>query len=243
VGTTFISIQSGAVNDVAGNPCNEIASSVAEPVGTYGSIEEAVLTQFKLNMDTSVLSLTFSGVVRAETFDPTGISLLDTTADSAASVTLSSGTTVVSASGFFIDVNVSRVDTDNLKRVRTLATGVQNTFLTMATTAFADISNRELLPVRAFNISSYTADTTAPTVTSFDLDIDGNGTVTLYFSETVDLTTFKPEEITIQASASTSLSVKLNGAVDFTPTDADTSVTVTLLHADLNAISTPTVLL
>jgi hypothetical protein len=98
-----------------------------------------------------------------------------------------------------------------------------------------------IIKTKALPVSGYTADKTPPTLKLFALDMD-KSELTLTFDETIDAGKFDAKELTLQATtlAGTAARYDLTGG-DSTKKDA-TTVTVTLLLKDMNAIKRNTAL-
>ena len=82
-------------------------------------------------------------------------------------------------------------------------------------------------------MTNYTADTTNPTLSNFDLDLDSNNLV-LNFDETVNVTSLNVATITLHSASPSTISYKLNNGT--LPTRHTSKVTISLSQTDSNAL-------
>ena len=134
---------------------------------------------------------------------------------------------------------ISKVDLDSLKRNRQVGTSLNDTFITVTNFTIQDTSGNAVIPIpngMATQVDLYIQDTTPPELERFDLDID-SGRLTLYYSETIDIFSLDPTQVTLQSSRtiSTSLhSYTLTGGY-VVPEDS-TVANVDLTITDLNEL-------
>merc|ERR1719238_613647 len=77
--TTFALVTSVLVKDIAGNVLTTLVSGAALAASSYTPDSTGpMLLDFSVDLDTGLLVLSFSELVRADSFDPTGITLLET---------------------------------------------------------------------------------------------------------------------------------------------------------------------
>ena len=132
----------------------------------------------------------------------------DSTLTTTDSVTLSSASTTSSVDGTTVVVTIERTggldqDFDQLAYARQLANAKTDTFVSITEDLVIDTSPsfNKVVAVSSSNAtkcSSFTADTTSPTLQTFDMDMD-SGMLTLTFSEAVWVdSTFDVTSITLQ---------------------------------------------
>ena len=172
-----------------------------------------MLERFNLDMDAGTLTLTFSDQVRANTLDPTRMTLQSSRVSSAVSTQLSNEATTSSANGLVILLELGG-DVDRIKASTQLATSVSNTFLSLTASALQDVNGSpvdSILPSNALQVSAFVPDITPPQLISFTLDLE-LGSLQLFFSEAVDSSTFNPTGITLlNSSPSPTRSFPLSG--------------------------------
>ena len=233
---TFISLTSSAVTDPASNPVTPVNALRAASV--VMDIIPPRLESFSLDLDQRRLSLTFNEPILAGSFSIVGVSIQDDSSLPSQSVTLtrfSTSPTTLNGLDFIIDL--SDYDFNALTAVFPLASMETNTFISMLEGAVKDMqgNNIEEIPTdNALRVTSHEEDRMQPTFSSFDLDLD-MGILTLVFSESVNVSSFDPTNITIQSSASTpSHFFTLTGGLVSQP--ESTTIDVDFLVADLNTL-------
>jgi len=156
--------------------------------------------------------------------------------DDSSALSLASGTSVASSSSFhtIVTIELTHADSNALKAIVDLAIDASSTYLTLGAGAVQDTNGQGIAAISpAIGVSTYTADTTAPTLTNFDLDMD-SGVLTLSFSETVKASTLTQTAISLQTLATDASPFALTGGVR-SSTNSDV-LTIALLTADLNNI-------
>eukprot|EP00912_Choanoflagellata_sp_UC4_P001807 UC4_evm1s1158 len=143
-----------------------------------------------LNLHDGILTLRFNDVVNIASLDSKGISLQDKASGSTSSVTLSSESRVEISSpktGYSVRINLSTADLNRIKNNYDIASGDDNTYITIQSQTIEDTYGNNCVAIvnnKAIKVA-VTKDSMAPTLQKFDLDIDGAGLLTLYFSETI----------------------------------------------------------
>ena len=184
-----------------GNAVNEILTNDAKQVIDYsGDQIRPNLTHFDLDIDASTLTLYFSETVNISSLNFSQITLQDSSTAST-NYTLTNGFSL-SENGPIIIVNITKEDLDLIKFDFNLATSPENAFITFPSNLITDVSGNEVIPITdgsAYRVANYTEDTTPPILEYFDLDMN-TGTITFYFSETVNSDSLNVPAITIQAA-------------------------------------------
>jgi hypothetical protein len=208
---TFISIESDLVEDVFRNSVDEISGTMALPVSTYTADNtSAVLEEFDLDLDLRVLTLYFSESVNASSVNVSGIVLVGGQ-DPDDELFRLEESYVNSTDGPNIDIVLPRNDFNIIKTLTRLATNENDSFIEITWSAVFDMARNPVVTISqpsALQVDNYTADASAPMLENFDLDMNGVN-LTLYFSETVDISS-------IQFSALTLLESRQPFAVNYT---------------------------
>ena len=100
----------------------------------------------------------------------------------------------------------------------------------------SDMAGNEVVAIRrsnALQVSTVTADRSAPSLTCFDLDLDSN-TLTLSFSESVRVSTLNISQVSLWSQRFAGVSVSLTGG--YTNSTNGPSVKVFLTDADVNKV-------
>ena len=235
---TYLSFPSTAVTNAFGIAAHAVPTNAAVQAHEFIFRNTGPnLVSFSLNMNTRQLNLTFDNFVVPSSLLASAITLQDAPTASV-SVALTSSSTCSGPNATSVTVLLSVVDLDAVKEMVALGKALSNTYITLATGAFVDLSYRMLPsnPVingNALQAWKYVADSVPPNVVSVNLNMNA-GQIQLSFSEPVNQPV-APRSITIQsASASPIVSFKLTGGTVAFVTYQLYSITI--LPADLYAI-------
>ena len=245
---TFLLITSELVTDMDDNPVVNRTSPTPLPVRNFtADIIPPYLVNFTLDLDSNILTLTFSETVNASSLSIDFIGLqaaaeLDNTTQYY--VFTDSLTIDPTFDHPILEVNLSRFDGNEIRKLRELATELDSTYLTLEEGAVLDMVGGPSLP--QFNYSAmvaanYTSDATSPVLEAFTFNLTTE-VLTLSFSETVDIKSFDSSEVTIHSGReNTSESFTLTGGIVIVSYDTP-DVALTLTRADLNIIKLNTLL-
>ena len=231
---TYISIQLGAIYDLAlvRNPAFENTSIVT--LLTTDATPPNLL-YFHTDMNAGVLTLNFDEVIDASTLDPLAFILISSRSPTETH-TLTGGDTA-SPNGLQILLNLTVEDLNILKQMEQLYTERSNSYLTFSSLAIADMFGNPVTVIptsSALLTSVFINDTTRPVLRTFYFDLN-LGQLTLNFYETIDISTLKIDQITLQQSSNSLISHRLTSGYVVSLED-DTSVTFNLTLPDLNRI-------
>ncbi len=138
-----------------------------------------------------------------------------------------------------VEVRVSDQDLVFIKALRELGWTASQTYVALDAAAVLDMNANPVdqVPVSAAMRAQYhNADLVPPTITAFSLNLDAN-TLTLTFSEPVNVSTLIAARLGLQSSASNPIaSVSLTGGSIVTVGNPTATVTIGLLNDDANAI-------
>ena len=234
IGNTFISISANAVVDMNGNHVVEIpASSAMEVRNITLDSTRPQLVSFDFNLDSEQLVLTFD-----ETVDTTTLSVTQFTfvgQDEGANYTLTAGGTP-SEDDYIIVIQLDIDDVNNIKRDPAVAVDNTTTHLLLSSTAILDMNSNLLnFSQVVLQVSEYYPDTRPPVLLSFDLDLDAS-TLLLTFNETVNITSLRAWEITLQNNFSVSLADK--GAYHSLETGVPLTPDSPILELELQPVDT-----
>jgi len=186
----YIGVTLASVTDLVGNAeaGSEVYSASVSPEAVAPT-----LSSWTLNMNTGHLVLTFSEPVDASTFSPTAITIQDAATATYGYRTLTGGTTA-STDGTAIDVAMIAADLNAIKANRLLAWARGSSYIVIAATLINDLASNDVTAIAdgaGVQATTYTADTTAPTVSS-QYPVDGatgisvNVNPYVVFSEAMD---------------------------------------------------------
>ena len=238
---SYIRVGASAVTDMASNANVALANGSAVQASSYTADTTApTLSTWSLNMNTGVITLNFSETVDASTTVTTGFTLQDAASASLGKSFTLTGGTVSSTDSTQITITLSTADSNSIKAIENMAKAQSNSYIRFDASAVTDMASNVISAIAngsAVQASAYTADTTAPTLSSWALDMN-TGVITLDYVETMDASTIITTNFTIQDAATATTSRTLTGGT-VSSTDS-TQVTITLNAADLNNIKANT---
>ena len=207
---TFVSITNETVLDMNWNQVNGIPPDQALGVDGFGA--DAIfpeLISFDLNLNTSELLLTFDETVNVSSLLLSEITLLPSNSSSPTEQwTLNDGIPPVhsfskSDNSPVVVVRLGSYDTNEIKRLSTLAISNTTTFLSITSLAISDMTGNAVQEIpfsTALQVSEYTEDEIRPMIVGFDLDLD-TGNLTLEFDETVNASSLVISHLLLQNSS------------------------------------------
>ena len=197
--TTYLSLTTDAIDDMVGNPVQEIFSNMTIQVSEfYPDQKNPESREFDLDLTSETITLSFSETVNVTTLNMTQLTLIGAGGDS---YTLTDGE-ISHGNEPIVIVNLVRFDLDIIKQKLDLATNNDNTMLSLTNLTVQDMNDNFVLSINfteALNVSQFTPDEVSPYLESFDLDMDAS-TLTLSFSETVNRSSLNVISIILQNS-------------------------------------------
>eukprot|EP00041_Stephanoeca_diplocostata_P035663 m.1265957 g.1265957 ORF g.1265957 m.1265957 type:complete len:1447 (+) comp24739_c0_seq3:359-4699(+) len=245
INTSFIAVSEHFVNDTSGNAVQAILTEFAVQASAYQSDNVASgLVSFGLDMNSELLTLTFGEVMNMSTFDPTHIILQTSSAAApSAQYQLQGSSFNASLDAVTVELKLLHADANALRELG-VGDSASTTYITLSAGTIQDMSGVNVIPVinginsKRIDPSLLPPDVTAPTVTSFDVDMDQN-TITIRFSETVAANSFNVSLVTLQSSAdgvSNQQTVALSDASVVTTTGDSDVIVVQLGSTDVERI-------
>lgn len=236
---TYLSAFPGLADDTNGR--TSVALSPV-PVGNFTADASAPLVvSFELDMNSGELTVTFDDAVIGSTVDVSAITLQSTRFRQPMEWhTLSQDSSYSSVeNGFVVSVFLGIDDLNRVKQIRRLCTNQTNSYITVAATIADDPNGVDTVAItdgKSLQASRFAPDVTRPSVESWALDMN-TGQIILMFTETVDIMTFQPRQLSIQNRiASASVIHTLTGYRDLVPPDADSTLAIQLSDSDANVI-------
>ena len=195
---------------------------------------------FHLDMDEGTLLISFDDVVDILTMDTSGLIIQrDANGEFVSEENmemLEENTFTDSSYGYSVLLHLSSDNLNSIKAKSNLATTINNTYLVISAEFIDDLSGNEAIPFttdRALLPTNYTPDTTSPMLESFDFNLDGQGSLTLHFSETVNVQDFDASQITLYGFNNESHTIE---STLFSRLPLRSDVVVTLTEEDANSI-------
>ena len=209
-----------------------------------------VLLSFSLDMNSDIIWLRFVETMLVSELNVTQITLVNAASleNSTTNYTLQTSTLLPGRGDDpVVPVLLSRLDSNEIKKLTDLATNENDTFIILTSDTITDMNLNPVTPVTTPHpVANYTEDTTRPELEQFVVDMDSL-TLFLYFSETVNVSTLSVSEITLQdAESSMGSSVTLSSLtvaegdnqplipVRLSVFDANTLTSLTNLYTKMN---------
>ena len=240
---TYLILADSAVLDQTGNkniPRFDHLSSLLVSNYTPDS-SSPKLQSFNLNLTSDILTLEFDETVDVSTFNASFITLF--TYDLMVNYTLSDESILSgdATDGPIIQIYLSEDDRNNIKRLEDLAVGNDSTFISITSDTISDMFGYRVNPVSPsdeFSVDIFVMDALDPSPVSFDLDLTAE-TLIIYFTETVDVTTFDVTQVTLTDPVSDTNYTLQYSTVDH---DDEPYIIIKLNRTDLNKIKEITTL-
>ena len=222
--TTFIQLSEYVIRDTAGNM--NLATNVTMVMIYTPDTTDPALLEFDLDLTRDILTLRFNETVDVATFDPTQLTLssawvhdgsgsgqsgsgsgqsgsgMESGMTEVVNYTLTSGELLSTVNSTRLQLALSFRDRNELKRLLDLAISNDTTFLSLTSSLVRDTASNPVQPISisdALPVTNYTGDSAQPRLLHFDLDMDGP-TLTLFLSETVEVSSLSVSAITLQST-------------------------------------------
>ena len=240
---TYLSALAGLADDTNGLTSVDLPSIHVTNFTADDSAPSVV--GFELNMDSGELVVTFDDAIIGSSFDVSAITLQSALFRQPMEWhTLSRDSSTSSVEdGFTVTVLLGTDDLNRVKQIRSLCTSMVNSYMTVTATIADDPYGVDVTAVtdgKSLQASRFIADNSRPSVNNWVLDMN-TGQIVLMFSETVDIMTFRPNQLSIQNRMGTSADTyTLTGYRELVPPDADSTLAVQLSERDANIIKANT---
>ena len=237
---TFISFTAGALMDIFGANVISVLPTDAFRANEYFPDQTPPeLRFFNLDFNRERLAFFFSETIDVNSFDVSLLTLQNRVSAPSRSYELTGGEVVSDQYVTYFEVELTREDLNTIKLYEDLAVSDSSTFLTFPRAVIVDANGNNIveIPTNASeNVAVFVSDSTPPVLRAFDLDMN-IGQIMITFDETVNATTFRPDQVIIQSSnvvlSATSFYMLTNGSNSL---DNSPIITVNITTNDLNAI-------
>ena len=237
--TSYIYLTFDTLRDTSGNPNLEF-NSPRKVDRFFYDLTRPELLEFNISIDGGFMIMLFSETMNASSLMSQLLqfqSMANLTSLSLP-LNLTQASMTTSADGIVLNVTIGLADLNALKDRIDLATNVNDTFLSFSHLALADMGRNYIIERTtsdALPVTEVIPDVTNPTLDQFVLNLE-NATLTLYFSETVDINTFNVTEIALQnATDDDTTSFAISASSNFTRTEFSV-ILIDLSWDDINAI-------
>ena len=241
--TSHLSVSSLAFSDPAGNEIQPVLSTAAMRAAVFiDDLTGPRLLNYTLNITGETILFTFDDPVNVASLNPTEITLQsvpDSSDAESVSYTLTSGT-AVNIDNYEVQLNINRVDLNEIKARTNLATERNNTYLSALGTTVSDLFGnplQQIVPTQALQAAEFVGDIIAPRLVEYSLDLN-MGALILSFSETVNISNFRASQVTLQSVSNSSLpdaiTLALSAEGNVVPNTSASAFTYFLDNTDLN---------
>jgi hypothetical protein len=237
--TCFISLDRTTATDANTQPV-EVASGVVASSVVADSTSPSVVS-VALDMDTNTLEFVFDEPVNATSLSATSITLQSATNSPSASYTLTGSDSSSANNGRVVSVVMTTGDVNAIKALSGLVRDQATSNVAVSSSMIADMAGNNVVAIAvtsAVGVSSFTADTTSPTLVEFSADMT-LGLLKMTFDETVDSSSFVTTSVQLRESAeAVAATYNLTGGT--VPSQLSTVVTLLFTRSDLNIIKADT---
>ena len=197
---SFLTILSGTAVDFAGNAADGILMPMVPAVFTADDMGP-LLTSFELDLNDGVLTLNFDETIVQSTFTTSQLMLQNAPRDAIEFVAITS-TSFRRVNFATVIITLNSRDIDELNLRPELATGIDNTFISLSNLTVEDIlgnAAREVSLEDAQQVTVYVRDGIRPNASAFQIDLN-NLTATIMFDEVTDPLSVNMTFLTVQNS-------------------------------------------
>ena len=199
---TFLFFTPSSFQDLFFNPLQPPPSSI-KPTSFVSDSTSPSLQAFTLDLDNGVLSLSFSEVVIASSFQVSQLTLYDTSLSN--NLVVTDSTTL--STGYVSIIN-AQIQGSSLNMLKALLNGGLVVRLSMTSSAITDSSSNEVTAISSsnpLNSAQVTPDTTAPSLLSLTAGNVAEKTLTMTFNEYIEPASWNDAGLTLYLNTSTGI--------------------------------------
>jgi hypothetical protein len=199
----FLSISKESMKDMAGNTLKAITRDNALEIdlskGNFtADTSKPQLSSFDFDVNNRLVDLVFTEIVDSSGFNASSLIFHNGSGVAGASHMLRNSTVKTSGLSKSVRVALGPGDEFSLKARFDLATGKNDTYLKMTSDGVSDRESNPSIEVLGLQVSTYTRDSTAPSLKGFLLDMN-IGRIYLTFSEVMNYNTLITGNITLSS--------------------------------------------
>jgi hypothetical protein len=231
----FLSIEPGSIKDFSNNSINDTMPLKSESELTPDMTAPELLA-FSLDLMNNSLSLTFSETVNGSSLDVAQIRLQGEEIYRTGDFYYLNNSQSENVLSTIITVDLSIEDTAALKMFGVILRDNSSTFLALGSDAVFDTSGNPVTPIpniAALPVLVYIVDERQPILEQFTANLSSD-VLTLFFSETVDVSTLDLTEISLYNDSVGTLGLTLTGGITYSMDGPE--IAIILSTADLNII-------
>ena len=234
-------MSSSAIDDMAEVAVTAIESVAAKALKNFtADTVGPTVTRVELDMRLLELTLNLSETVNTSPLDVTEIVVQNSTGRIASESVQTSTSATASADGLQVVIGLSVADASSIKAAGALATvSTADAFVTLSNTTISDMNGAAVVSLddtATRHVDVLVADNIAPSLSQFDLDMNGVQLV-LRFSETARARTLSVTQLSLQSNTTLGSGGSFTLTSSSTVSTADSAtVAVPLSASDANAI-------
>ena len=226
---TFLFFTTNSFQDLFSNPLQSSLLST-QPSSFTGDTAAPSLQAFTLDLDTGILSLSFSEVMIVSSFDISQVTL----SVSSSNLVITDSNTI--SSGYNSVINV-QVEGSSLNQLKALINGGSTVSLSMTSSAAMDASSNPVTSISTPLLSTTVSpDTTSPSLVSLTASTVDQRTLTITFNEYILPSTFDVGGITLYLNTSTGLYTFNEFTQGATPSGVSSNLTFTFSEAEFQGM-------
>ena len=226
----FVSFTQDLVHDMVGLSVVEVSLNAALPPGTF--VADATgpeLVEYSLiDFNQELIVLQFSETLNVQTLNLSTIALQSLFANPISTYQLTGGSTP-QANTSILQISLDQLDLDALKLQSQLCNYRGNCYISFTADLVEDMNSNDVLAVDnafpGYLVVNYTRDTIPPSLIAFDLNL-AVGTLTLEFSEPIDVDSIQYPDIVLQGVEDTN-APNITDIVSFPLSEPESVATLT----------------
>ena len=211
----WLRFKTSFVTDVNGNLIEPIVANTMDifhrPTLFVPDTTPPQLLSFTIDLDSGDMTFTFNEVVQLSTFDPTGFTFQDGQLSTSYISPRENGKSYRSTDGLQVNWTMTKGDLNLLKSYELVFASLESSYLTYNNTTIADVSLVGLVPRRdgvdALLSTAFIPDTTRPELEGFIAFNLNNGSMTLQFSEPINISAINVSNIAIANTSTLDLHI------------------------------------
>ena len=195
---TFLAFQYNALVDMALSPNSIVGGLIVQSSSVIPDTISPNLIQFEVDMNSGALTLVFDEPVNISSIYIPGLTVQNA-ARSRTGLQLSNSSIISPSNGVSIMIRLSDTELNEVKRIDSLFTFLFNSYISISSTFLTDLNGNQVvsrLNGFALRATRYFPDVQRPSIITYSINMN-NGSILLYFSETVNISSVRCSDISI----------------------------------------------
>ena len=195
---TFLAFQYNALVDMALSPNSIVGGTTIQSAFVIPDTISPNLIQFEVDMNSGALTLVFDEPINVSSIYIPGLTVQDAVR-SRTGLQLYNSSVLSPSNGLSILIRLSDTELNEVKRIDSLFTFLNNSYISISSTFLTDLSGNQVVSKLngfALRASMYSPDVQRPSIITYSIDMN-KGSILLYFSETVNISSVRCSDISI----------------------------------------------